>query len=221
MIKAVIFDCWGTLFYVDPHPFSVLAEEVGASLGDYEFIKEYEKAFMLDRHDDIKPSIQELLSVRGLSVSEERIKQIEVSMLDSLGHQRAFPDTEPALQTLSKTYQIGMITNAWSRAFENLRKTQRLGEKFKTIVTSYEFHAVKPSPILFREDITRLGVSAGEAVMVGDSLPDDIKAAQKQGIQAILLDRKDRHPGHPDRITNLNELPTILSRQTQSGTLDS
>jgi 4-nitrophenyl phosphatase len=45
----------------------------------------------------------------------------------------------------------------------------------------------KPEPPLFQVALARLGVAAGEAVMVGDSLESDVRGARSVGLRAILF----------------------------------
>ncbi|POX50135.1 TIGR01458 family HAD-type hydrolase [Streptomyces sp. Ru71] len=45
----------------------------------------------------------------------------------------------------------------------------------------------KPSPAFFAAALHRLGVSAGEAVMVGDDVESDVLAAQRAGITGVLV----------------------------------
>jgi HAD superfamily hydrolase (TIGR01450 family) len=45
----------------------------------------------------------------------------------------------------------------------------------------------KPRPYLFREALARLGVSPGEAVMIGDSLLADVQGAQGVGLRTVWL----------------------------------
>jgi len=60
-----------------------------------------------------------------------------------------------------------------------------------------------------------LGVSPGDAVMVGDSVEDDVKGAVAAGAAGILLDRsgRSRDAGVP-RIGSLAELPAALGLTT-------
>ncbi len=49
------------------------------------------------------------------------------------------------------------------------------------------------------------------AVMVGDSVSDDIAGATSSGLRAVLVDRHGRYPDHPgERIRGLDELPSLL-----------
>ena len=42
-----------------------------------------------------------------------------------------------------------------------------------------------------------LDVAAGEAVMVGDTLEDDIEGARAVGMRAVLVDREGGYPDAP------------------------
>jgi len=65
---------------------------------------------------------------------------------------------------------------------------------------------------MFSALLGRLGAAPSTAVMVGDSLEDDVKGALACGCRAILLDRGGRFAGVPlPRIASLAELPAALS----------
>lgn len=53
------------------------------------------------------------------------------------------------------------------------------------LIVSGEVGMSKPDPEIFRIALQRLGVSAGEAVMVGDSWTADVEGARAAGIRAI------------------------------------
>ena len=55
-----------------------------------------------------------------------------------------------------------------------------------------------------------LGVGADEAVMVGDTVDDDVEGARAVGMQAVLLDREGRYPELEGRLDDLRELPVVL-----------
>jgi len=52
-------------------------------------------------------------------------------------------------------------------------------------------------------------------VMVGDDPEDDFAGANAVGIQAWLVDRDNRFPEHPRRLTDLRALPAALGLVTQ------
>lgn len=58
----------------------------------------------------------------------------------------------------------------------------------------------KPAPAFFAAALAELGVSAGEAVLIGDDIADDIGGAQAAGIPSILVRTGKFRPGddaHP------------------------
>ena len=69
---------------------------------------------------------------------------------------------------------------------------------------------MKPDPSIFLAALQQLGVTADEAVMVGDTLEDDIEGARAVGIRAILIDRDGRYPDVADRLNDLYALPVAL-----------
>ena len=78
------------------------------------------------------------------------------------------------------------------------------------IVDSRSHGRVKPHPTIFQAALERLGVRADDAVMVGDSIEEDIEGARALGMRAILIDRDDRHPEVEERLTDLYGLPAAL-----------
>ena len=78
------------------------------------------------------------------------------------------------------------------------------------IVDSRSHGRVKPHPTIFRAALDALGIAAPDAVMVGDSLEEDIEGARALGMRAILVDREERHPDVEERLTDLYGLPAAL-----------
>jgi HAD superfamily hydrolase (TIGR01509 family) len=78
------------------------------------------------------------------------------------------------------------------------------------IVDSRSHGRVKPHPTIFQAALDALDVPAAEAVMVGDSLEEDVEGARALGLRAILIDREERHPEFQERLTDLYGLPAAL-----------
>lgn len=84
------------------------------------------------------------------------------------------------------------------------------------IVDSRTHGYVKPHPTIFEAALERLRVRAEDAVMVGDSIEEDVEGARALGMQAILVDRDDRYPQFEGRLTSLYELPAALGLEQGS-----
>jgi HAD superfamily hydrolase (TIGR01509 family) len=85
-------------------------------------------------------------------------------------------------------------------------------------VTAADAGYLKPHPEIFEFALNKLGVTADEAVFVGDNAVADIAGAQGAGMLAVLRRKRDKLPATsglvvPDAtITDLRELPAILDK---------
>jgi putative hydrolase of the HAD superfamily len=77
-------------------------------------------------------------------------------------------------------------------------------------ISSFHHGRTKPHASIFRAVLDLLGVEPADALMVGDTIADDIEGALALGMQAILLDREGIHPDFEPRIATLNELALLL-----------
>lgn len=66
------------------------------------------------------------------------------------------------------------------------------------LVVSEEVGAAKPSARIFEVALARAGVTAKEAVMLGDSWINDVEGARAAGIRAVWFNRDGRVPPDPD-----------------------
>ncbi|WP_329123600.1 TIGR01458 family HAD-type hydrolase [Streptomyces sp. NBC_01353] len=82
----------------------------------------------------------------------------------------------------------------------------------------------KPSPTFFATALARLGVAAGETLMVGDDIESDVLAAQRCGITGVLVrtgkylpetvEAADGEPDHVlDSFADLPDLPELLGKR--------
>lgn len=119
-----------------------------------------------------------------------------------------FEDALPVLEELRMAeLKIGLISNG-IRDLTQFVAHHRLD--VDVIVDSRSHGRVKPHPTIFEAALRLLGAAPAEAVMVGDSLEEDIQGAQALGMRAILVDREDRHPEIEPRLTDLYGLPAAL-----------
>ena len=115
------------------------------------------------------------------------------------------PDVLTAIR--SAGLQIGLVSNS---ARDVREFAQHHGLDVDAGISSFHHGRTKPHASIFRAVLDLLEVDPPEAVMVGDTIADDIKGALALGMRAILLDRKGAHPDFERRIETLNELPRAL-----------
>lgn len=128
-------------------------------------------------------------------------------------NQRLMPDAVETLARLSN-YSIGLLTNGAPDLQREKLAASGLGSFFKAVAVSGEHGIGKPKPEIFQILLNELGVTASEAVMVGNSLERDIAGANAAGIPSIWIkvagseEHFDTTPTFT--IHGLAELPKVL-----------
>lgn len=108
-----------------------------------------------------------------------------------------------------------MLTNGETEIqTAKLRTTGLLGA-VDVVAASADLPAAKPDARAFTATAARLGVAVAEAVMVGDSVANDVRGALGAGMGAVLVDRHDAGAppdlAHVVRVHDLSALPDTLS----------
>lgn len=117
-----------------------------------------------------------------------------------------FPDVIPTLQQLkSRGYHLAVVSNAAGFDDEGKNKMGLLGV-IDTWIFSGDVGIEKPDPTIFLHALEKIGVTAAEALMVGDSLSSDVRGAEAVGIDALLIDRQEVAPAYPQRMESFTEL---------------
>ena len=119
-----------------------------------------------------------------------------------------YDDVQGALAAIrSAGLRIGLVSNSARDVREFARHH---GLDVDAGISSFHHGHTKPHASIFRAVLDLLGVEAPEAVMVGDTVADDIEGAQALGMRAILVDREGVHAEFEPRVETLSELPQLL-----------
>lgn len=119
-----------------------------------------------------------------------------------------FDDVRPALELLrDRGVKLAVISN-WDYSLHRIIHSLGAREWFDEVVASLEEGIEKPEPEIFGIALERLGVSADDAVHVGDHPVDDIQGARGAGMRSILIDRSGAGPN--GSIASLNQLDEVL-----------
>lgn len=126
-------------------------------------------------------------------------------------------NAKSALEKLHERYKLGIVSNfAIPECVDKLLKKHGLDRLFDVVVVSGAVNKRKPSPEIFEKALEKLGVSAENAVFVGDTVDADIEGAKSAGMKAIFIERrpqKEVESACPDKtIKDLGELLATLKR---------
>lgn len=104
-------------------------------------------------------------------------------------HFALYEDVLPAMRALyDARLRIGLISNT-HRCLTSFQSHFELESFITAAVSSSQHGYMKPHPSIFDAALRLVGVEASDAVMVGDSVRQDIAGAQSVGMRAVLLAR--------------------------------
>jgi putative hydrolase of the HAD superfamily len=167
-------------------------------------------------HDDgLLPVIAHAI-IEGLGGGPpEAVENTAAAIIDAWSRAENFAlydDVLPCLRTLRAAgVRMALLSNALGHSLKEVVAHFALDEYICAATSSADVGVVKPAAQMFETLLGRLDVTPASAVMVGDSVEDDVKGALACGLRAILLDRGGRFARLPlPRIGSLAELPKAL-----------
>ena len=124
-------------------------------------------------------------------------------------HFELYDDVPATLEALAVAgIRVGVISNS-HRPLESFLSHFELQHIISAAVSSAEHGLMKPHPSIFHAALQLLDVVPADAVMVGDSLRQDVEGALRAGLGAVLLHRAGAH-ARADELAAMN-VPTIRS----------
>ena len=236
-IRAVLFDLGNTLIYLDVtverlnelrvrHLHSVLPA-MGISVQFEEFQEKlaqlWERSFSeAERTEKEYPATHVFAEIaRNLGVTEETLTPKFLGRWEreyfgaGVPHWKPFPEARTTLSLLrSRGYKLGLVSNVSSDwVVRQIMDRLSFTELFEVAVTSARIGMRKPNSKIFSAALRSLGVEAEEAVVVGDSLSQDILGAKRLGMKAIHVRRDGDEAGDikPNAVvTNIAAVPKVL-----------
>lgn len=130
---------------------------------------------------------------------------------------RLYDATYDVLQRLKPQYRIGVVSDCQYDYAVPETKILGIIDLFDAFIMSGEYGFRKPDKRLFHDCLSRLGVSPGEAVFVGNDAFRDIFGAKSVGMKTILVmtRRESRDPNLPKpdlMVWDIGEVPGLIER---------
>ncbi len=222
-LGAVLFDFGGTLDADGVHWVDRFRDAY-ASAGFSFSAERFNPAFFeADRrlpleHDMRGRSLRDLLGVKVDLIHEglEIGKGVQKAQIVESFYGRskeALERNRRILARLSQRYLLGVVSNFCGNVDEVCREFG-LSSYLQAIVDSFLVKVSKPDPRIFHLALEKLGVSADEAVFVGDNFERDVLAARSAGLGAIWLHASDEDHSSSSKpvqtIHSLTELENVL-----------
>ena len=215
MLRAVFFDAGGTLVHPD---YARVAEVLRRSAGraptpealreaEYAGRAAVEAAMAGDPAltDGSRWQLHFAGALTALGYSPFQLRQAGPEIRAE--HERANLWTVPApggAEGLAALRRLGLIVGCISNSdgtVERLLAEVGLAPLLDPIVDSGAVGVEKPDPEIFRIALRRAGVTAADALYVGDLFPVDVVGARRAGLEPVLLDPLGRYGDRGCRTT--------------------
>jgi putative hydrolase of the HAD superfamily len=207
VIKAILFDAAGTLFYltktVGDH-YAYVSREIGLDLDAQQLDRAFHTAwrqmplrpaidgprenddkgwwheFVGRVFDQVAPSLSKLDRDNFFEIAYEHFAEAGVWKL--------YPEVLDALEQLRERFQLAVISNFDGR-LRLILQNLGIAKYFSRVFISSELGADKPDPEIFWRALKLMHLNANEVLHVGDDPERDWKAAKEAGLLVFQLDR--------------------------------
>ncbi|NIO23144.1 MAG: HAD-IA family hydrolase [Candidatus Aenigmarchaeota archaeon] len=212
MVKAIIFDLWNTLSYNDPfNPHNFVLSKIGLEKNMHND-RIIEEELMVSKEDF---GILVTNMLRKFGVNDKSVaKEIEETWKKS--RLILFPEVIDCFKRFRKNHKLAILSNSIAIDIPKIRESGIM-EHINYAGFSFETGLLKPDIRAFEDVLKNLNIRPEEAMMVGDNLTVDIVPAEKLGMKAVLIRRKNEFErSHTERgkykftIKSLNELERFL-----------
>lgn len=217
MIKAVVFDAYGTLIstgtgsveaaqkILDLHGSSISAKAFYADWKQYhrehmDHLTQFVTEETIFRWDLEKLYVQ--YDLPGKAAEDVGI------MLNTLGNRMAFPESKEVVERLKRsvTVCIGSTTDTEPL----MRDLARSGVTVDRVFTSEGLRVYKPQKAFYEKILAVLSLHPEEVLFVGDSLTDDVYGPRQVGMKTCWVNRKGQPSPIPPPDYEVADLRGVL-----------
>ena len=211
-IDLIIFDLWGTVVESEAMSFH---KKIMRTLGiqDEKTVTDalYDSIFV-KKYRSNRLALTDLCNKANIEPKKENI-----DILHSLwkkDHIKIQPRFNDLLGYLHKRYKIGLLSVTDHFSADLVFKKYKIKRFFDYISLSCDTGCLKPDKNAFFSVLDKMKVIPENAVMIGDSLKDDIYGAKKIGMRTIYLGSGKTNPDQTAdfMIKDICRIPNILRK---------
>jgi putative hydrolase of the HAD superfamily len=195
MIRAVIFDLYDTLLYLNAPAVAetrrALALRAGVDPDAWATVwRKNVLDRMLGKLGGLEDELRTMLRQLGTEPSPELIRELaETETAGWAGAVTLYDETLPLLTALRKRgLKLGLISNCSAQAGDVLSRIG-LAQYFDALTLSCEVGAMKPDPAIYHHAAQALGVPLEASMFVADGAFTELDAARVLGMVAVKIEQ--------------------------------
>ena len=197
MIKAIVFDCYGTLIDTGNGSIHAVRQILAKNHSDADPIEFYKRWKGIHRRlcSSQRFSLESIHFLNGLKEMYEvyainGTPEDDVNIyLSTLGKRMIFPEVHEVIAELSTKFSLAIGSN--SDHIPLVEDLLRNLIDIQDVFSSETLQAYKPNGNFFWKMLSKLRLTIEEIVYVGDSPLEDILAPSTLGIKCIWINRRN------------------------------
>lgn len=195
-LRAVTFDCYGTLIDWESGLLAALAPVFAASGAMMEretvlrAFARHERAIESGEYRSYRAVLTEVLTRLAEEFSLHVPSERAGLLADSIPAWPAFDETPAALRALKRNFRIGVLSNIDEDLFEAPGGSrERLGVPLDLLVTAQQVRSYKPGRAHFEDALKRLALKPCEVLHVAESRYHDVAPSKAMGFRTVWVNR--------------------------------
>ena len=216
MMKAIIFDAFGTLFRViDGGSAKTIMKNItdcGIVVDEKSFLDEWKSYYKNHTSSDGEFVTERDIFISRIQMFYDRYhvnrnaENDADSLLAEAFKRKAYPEIREVLNALMKNYLVFIASNTDNEVLEKVMQKNNIA--VHKVYTSENLKCYKPASQFFEKILEDNGLSPDEVLFVGDSITDDILGPKAIGIKTVWIDRNHvgGNSGQDYTITDMNGL---------------
>lgn len=190
---ALTFDCYGTLVdwvhgisgalhpILQNHEVDIEDDELFALYGRFE--RDIESGEYVPYREVLRRVVRRFGTHFGFTPTNAEVERFA----DSVGDWFLFRDTNEALQQLSDSFRLAVVSNVDDDLFRDTARQFHI--RFDDMITGEQVQAYKPRLEPFEEAFTRLGVPPNRVLHVAQSVYHDVNPTARLGLSCVQVRR--------------------------------
>jgi YjjG family noncanonical pyrimidine nucleotidase len=206
-VRAVLFDLDDTLFDHRRSARAALTEvhRVHGRDTEYDAFERAHTRFLEEMHIEVlagriglddarRERFRKVFAALGVRLDDRDVALTAAAYRDGYkSARRALAGAVELLEAVRPHARVAIVTNNLLEEQQDKLEYCGLAALVDVLIASEDVGVSKPDPAIFDIALRRLGATAGEAVMVGDSWANDVAGAARAGIRAVWFN-PDRRP---------------------------
>lgn len=211
MVKAIIFDLWGTIVEqgVHPSPSKQVKRFLRVDSSFPEFVSTFESSFMTSEFESLKAGFEQVVKDFGV-----RIPDFVYDKMIGMWNKNAilsemYEDVRSSIEDLRKDYKVFLLSNIDKFSYDQVNTKFDIESLFDATYPSFKTGLLKSDKKSFEKIMKDNKLKSDDVLMVGDCLSSDIATAENAGVKGLLVDRRDSRE-HDYKVLSLAEIRAKL-----------